>query len=55
MDSVSSVALQALTDIAPLRIDTAWHISIAVVRIYRTLVNICEREQVDKTHGSRNQ
>lgn len=45
MDSISSVAFQAFTDVAPFRIDTVGHVSIAAVRIYSTLVNIWETKQ----------
>lgn len=45
MDSISSVALQAFTDVSPLRVDAVRHAPIAAVRARSALVNVCGAEQ----------
>lgn len=52
MEPISRVAIQAFTDIAPFSVDTARQVSITVVHICSTLIDICEMKQGEETCGS---
>lgn len=54
MEPISHVALQAFTDIAPFSVDTPWQVSITVIHICSTLIDICETKQGEGTCGSWN-
>lgn len=54
MDSISSVASQALADVAPLRVDALGHAPVAAVRACCALVHVCGTQQ-GTGHWVRNQ